>query len=78
MTDDDAERFMSSRGFLAYVESDLFANLSDNFFERLDAGEVFTGEQAALHFNLPFEIFRLLFAHYLAASKIQEEAGTRH
>ena len=78
MTPDQVERFMNSGGFKAYLVRDLFHHLGEEFERRLDAGELFTVEQPAKHFNLPFEVFRILFTHYLAALKIQAQSRTRH
>lgn len=78
MTPDQVELFISSRGFKADVASDLFHNLGEELDRRLDACETFTCEQAGKFFNLSFEVFRVLFAHYLASLKIQDESGTRH
>lgn len=67
-TQDHFMRYIATDEGATYVTSDLFAERCEQLFARLNAGEEMRAQDAAMLVGLPWEVFRHLYAHWLALS----------
>jgi hypothetical protein len=78
MTDDEINAYINRPEFAVYIESDSVQALCAEFDRALDAGKLFSMEETAEFFGMPFEIFRIVFADFLARAEMTSEPGSRH
>lgn len=79
MTEDEVVAFVCSDQFHTWAHSAEFRRRGVEFDQRLEAGEWFTVEAAAVHFKLPVAVFRYVFGGYLTMLAVSSgDTGTRH
>jgi len=76
MTREEAEAFIRSPEYERIVTDPAFTERADAMFKRLD-WECLTAAECAGIVGLPFEVFRIVFAGYLAMEAMNADAPVR-